>query len=355
MPRKPLIRSLAPFAEFLAIAIVTAAVVGTVAAVARGADAQYFPRDLAEGMEGLDVYNLQVALNGDSRTQVAASGPGAPGEESGYFGAKTAAALARYQKIKGISPADGSAEEVTREALNETLAEMVEDDAAAASQVSSGTTQQSSSVDSALAVFPKEVRGFFSGVGTNGQPNKLMLLSSSPATVSVGKRASIFGYGFKAGATYDIVLASTTETIASAKASTTATLEFKVPRVASGAHRVYAKGAEGASNTFTIYVSSGRPPVITSVTPDSISVGDEVVVYGTGLTAEGNTLVTSFGTVENLKMKKVKGKTALVFTSNLGAALPYFIKNGATSTVPVSFSVINARGASEPVLVDVEI
>jgi len=58
-----------------------------------------FPRNLQEGMMGTDVQNLQKALNYSYLTQVAATGPGSPGNESDYFGPATLKAVTKFQDI----------------------------------------------------------------------------------------------------------------------------------------------------------------------------------------------------------------------------------------------------------------
>jgi len=70
-------------------------------------------RDLTLGSTGDDVKALQQFLNGQGFT-VSSSGAGAPGSESTYFGAKTKAALAKFQAAKGISPAAGYFGPITR-------------------------------------------------------------------------------------------------------------------------------------------------------------------------------------------------------------------------------------------------
>ncbi|GMU74065.1 MAG: hypothetical protein AMXMBFR44_2640 [Candidatus Campbellbacteria bacterium] len=57
-----------------------------------------FSRDLSLGDSGQDVLELQRLLNEDERTQIAALGPGSPGNETMYFGLLTADAVRRYQE-----------------------------------------------------------------------------------------------------------------------------------------------------------------------------------------------------------------------------------------------------------------
>ena len=80
-----------------------------------------FTRSLSLGGSGNDVKCLQALLNLSSDTQVSATGAGSPGNETIYFGAKTKAAVVKFQAKKGISPTSGLVGPLTRAVLNPML------------------------------------------------------------------------------------------------------------------------------------------------------------------------------------------------------------------------------------------
>jgi len=76
-----------------------------------------FTRDLQMGTVSSEVKALQAFLNAHGY-KVTSSGAGSPGNETTRFGAATRAALIKYQKAKGISPAAGFLGAKTRAAIN---------------------------------------------------------------------------------------------------------------------------------------------------------------------------------------------------------------------------------------------
>lgn len=296
--------------------------------------AEYFPRDLKLGDEGLDVLNLQVALNAAADTRVATSGAGSPGSETRHFGARTEAALARYQAARGLSPADGVANAATRAELNRTLAALV---GGAPIVAATGLGER---LVAAREEFERIARPSVSGA-----PVVFAGISSS---AEAGAAASLYGYNFAAGEEYRIVVASTSKPFAAARATTSIALDFKAPRLKVGTYALYVEGSNGRSGEFDFVLGSRSRPRITSVTPTTIARGDEVTIYGQRFGREGAQVITPFGAVENATQKSGR----IEFVSDLG---PDFQVPGlpaaATTTIPVSIRVQTSKGVSDPFLV----
>lgn len=98
------------------IAALLAQITALQAQLGTSASTYSFTRSLTIGSTGADVKALQQWLNANGYA-VSATGVGSAGNESTYFGAKTKAALAKYQAAKGISPAVGYFGPVTRASL----------------------------------------------------------------------------------------------------------------------------------------------------------------------------------------------------------------------------------------------
>ncbi|MEK7145032.1 MAG: peptidoglycan-binding domain-containing protein [Patescibacteria group bacterium] len=99
------------------MASVKAALEGTSTGSATSAAVRVFKSNLTTGSLGSEVKALQEFLNARGYT-VSASGAGSPGNETTRFGAATKAALIKYQKAKGITPAVGYFGAKTRAAVD---------------------------------------------------------------------------------------------------------------------------------------------------------------------------------------------------------------------------------------------
>ncbi|MEK7114111.1 MAG: peptidoglycan-binding protein [Patescibacteria group bacterium] len=99
------------------MASVRAALEGTTTGSVTSAAVSVFKANLTVGSLGSEVKALQMFLNSHGYT-IANSGAGSPGKETTKFGGLTKAALIKYQKAKGITPAVGYFGAKTRAAVN---------------------------------------------------------------------------------------------------------------------------------------------------------------------------------------------------------------------------------------------
>ena len=99
------------------MASVKTALEGTTTGSITSAAVRAFKANLTVGSLGSEVKALQEFLNAHGYT-VATSGAGSAGNETTRFGAATKAALIKYQKAKGITPAAGYFGEKTRTSVN---------------------------------------------------------------------------------------------------------------------------------------------------------------------------------------------------------------------------------------------
>ena len=81
-----------------------------------------FTKNLTLASKGEEVKYLQVFLNSDPTTQVAASGVGSAGKETTYFGNATKAAVKKFQTKYGITPVAGYWGSISRAKANALLA-----------------------------------------------------------------------------------------------------------------------------------------------------------------------------------------------------------------------------------------
>lgn len=106
-------------ADAATIALVKASLEGTVTAGSVTSTAvSVFKANLTVGSLGSEVKALQEYLNSHGYA-VATSGPGSSGNETTRFGAATKAALIKFQKAKGITPAAGYFGPKTRAAIQQ--------------------------------------------------------------------------------------------------------------------------------------------------------------------------------------------------------------------------------------------
>lgn len=117
---KSILDVLASFdADASVIAKVKASLEGVTTGSVTSTAVAIFKSNLTVGSLGSEVKALQEFLNAHGYA-VSASGAGSSGKETTRFGAATKAALIRFQKAKGITPASGYFGPLTRAAVNAT-------------------------------------------------------------------------------------------------------------------------------------------------------------------------------------------------------------------------------------------
>ena len=175
-----------------------------------------FEKIVTEGEEDPSIKNLQIILNQDSRTQVAKVGAGAPGAETSFFGARTRGALARFQRLNGISGEYGFVGRKTRLALNKKLAESYFAETAASEDKL--TDQLAKTQKTFVFRLPSDIRGNVTRLADKKSPymkylenkeksddkktktivGKPKISSLSPTRGSYGTRITIKGENFTA-------------------------------------------------------------------------------------------------------------------------------------------------------------
>lgn len=307
-----------------------------------------FARNLRFGMAGEDVRTLQKILNTLPSTKVAAIGPGAPGEETTYFGNLTLSAVIKFQELYagevlapvGLSRGSGFVGTYSRAKI---MALCSKDLAVRDVEKLTPTTTSESETPSAVKLPTATTLTPIAQASANAP---LTVMNPSQYTVNPGKKVSIMGAGFVS--TGNNVHIGAGITISDVRPNMYGYLEITIPTTApKGKFDLWVTNSKGTSNLSWIIVADPKfaKPVITNFTPTSGLQGTTVTLTGEGFTPTDNEIYIGSTPIKGITSADGKTLSFTVFVPDIGLGV------GEESAAidlefPMWFSVVNANGES---------
>lgn len=334
------------------------------------AECALLSKNLRQGMTGADVKVLQQILNKNAATRIATTGPGAPGEETMYFGAKTRLAVIQFQQLytkevltpAGLSVGSGFVGSFSREKLK-----LICSGAKVATTVSptmpiASTPPPASSVRPpvVLAAKPTITQGSktsfvipapaptatLSAFVTPPADNEALSLSfPSDYTVTPGDKVTVFGRGLSKTANTVHIGVLTLNAIVDSTGGLTVTIPTNAPL---GKFDLYISNAKGVSNkTFLIIKAKGGvTPTIVNYTPRSGFLGTTVTVTGEGFTSQENDIYIGNYIITGVRSADGKTLSFIVDAKDIPGASTGLDVPNMDVTIPVWFYIVNANGFS---------
>jgi peptidoglycan hydrolase-like protein with peptidoglycan-binding domain len=321
-----------------------------------------FSRVLTIGSSGEDVRALQIILNRDPATRVSDSGPGSLGNETSYFGARTAAAVIQFQEKYatdvlypvGLAAGTGYVGTKTLNKLNALAANLnsTVSNANSYSQVStsSGSILNHIEKPASFTIDPALQKALALGVVPqwaafgDTTPDSLMIFGLSHNRIRPGDHLTIFGQGF--GTSTTIHFGPNSQIIFHATSSNTMTVN--VPALPYGTYQVWAENNHGSTKSVSAqYITVGAVtdsrPHILSVSPAFVGQNDSVTVTASALDAFTNTVYSSLGILH--AVPSIDGKTMTFRVTDLPKAELIF-QGQRVAPLTVSFGIGTSAGMS---------
>jgi peptidoglycan hydrolase-like protein with peptidoglycan-binding domain len=303
-----------------------------------------FTRYLSVGSTGEDVRNLQKILNSDPQTRVSLTGAGSPGQESDYFGAKTASALIKYQEKHredilipaGITSGTGKVGLYTMTYLNRLPASVI----SPVSNATSGSQNVAKNIESPIknGVIPQKYAFHVFSL------KDLLIFGTSHTKIKTGDSLALVGYGFDKNTTVHIGSNSSIP----ASPSSDSDISIKIPNIPQGTYDLWVENDRGNSQKgsptkITIADQTDARPSLISVSPESAHENDTITVRADKLDPTGNNIYTTIGVLKSVP--SYDGHTMTFKVSDLPNAKIFF-SNTVINSFIVTFGIMTHDGLS---------
>jgi hypothetical protein len=339
--------------------------------------------NLSLGASGAQVTILQKILNKDPETRIADTGPGSPGNETGHFGLLTKTAVMRFQQkyaadilVPGnLARGNGYVGFFTRTKLN--LIALSSGTASAVKPVITPSTPTTTppatpqvtdyqvkdtekidiyAGDSMIAAARSKILSALNAAFTSGSTGTIQIPTIKPSevpNVAIGTLTPRSGPpGTSVTVTGSGILSNSTARLGNAyivrstSRNLSGTFSFIIPPIPAMRYDIALTTGTSVSNTVPFVVTDPKNPTvhIQGISPETIPYGGTITITGSGFTAQGNTVVTTFQKFANVASPDGKTISVQVSPDNLTESAR--VGNGSVK-VPMTIYIVNDYGFSD--------
>jgi len=308
-----------------------------------------FSVNLRYGEDSADVQQLQILLNKDPATEVAAAGPGSSGQETTFFGPATLQAVIKFQNKYasqilapvGLVVGTGYVGPSTIAELNQLLLAR-NPSATPVSLIAPNPTFPSSA--SSISATQTQNQTQYQTQNLTGTPG---LFQASPFEVAPGSTTTLTGTNFLTDNTVSVGGTEVANVLSGNGSDLVVTIPTSTP---AGPTKI---SVDNSNPIYLMVTLSPQPgPVITSVSPTIVtSLSQPITISGSGFTPSSNIIYSPFGTISSVP--SVNG-TSVSFTLSQLPNISELVAVGQRMTqlnlqtegVSIVIGVVNENGQS---------